>query len=393
MNELHERIDLEAPLSGDFQAVVRLIIGGIAERVDFAFEEIDDLQLAVERLLAEAGQVGSVQLSFEVGERSIRTRVGPLSEAAVAEALRDGDAPPGHLTLRRILQTVVDSFGVEDVGDGAIVVRLEKLKGACVTTPQRRSAASSEKAREEDRALLRRYHEAGDTTAREELIERHLPLVRSLARRYAGRGEALEDIEQVGAIGLIKAIDRFELEREVSLATYATPNVVGEIKRHFRDKGWAIRVPRALQELNASMSGAIERLTGRLGRSPSIAEISEELKTTPEEVLEAMEVGSAYSTVSLSTGPGGDEELDPLETIGGEDEEFERSEDRAALEPALDRLPPREREILRMRFEEGLPQTQIAQRVGLSQMHVSRLIRKSLSIMREELLRMPPGAA
>jgi hypothetical protein len=109
---------------------VRLIIGGIAERVDFAFEEIDDLQLAVERLLAEAGQVGSVQLSFEVGASSIRTRVGPLSEAAVAEALRDGDAPPpGHLTLRRILQTVVDSFGVEDLGNGAIVVRLEKLKG------------------------------------------------------------------------------------------------------------------------------------------------------------------------------------------------------------------------------------------------------------------------
>ena len=176
-----------------------------------------------------------------------------------------------------------------------------------MNVPQRRSPAASEKAREEDRALLRRYHEGGDTTAREELIERHLPLVRSLARRYAGRGEALEDIEQVGAIGLIKAIDRFELAREVSLATYATPNVVGEIKRHFRDKGWAIRVPRALQELNASMSGAIERLTGRLGRSPSIAEIAEELKTTPEEVLEAMEVGSAYSTVSLSTGPGGDE--------------------------------------------------------------------------------------
>ncbi len=129
MTDVSERIDLEAPLSGDFQAVVRLIIGGIAERVDFAFEEIDDLQLAVERLLAEAGQVGSVQLSYEVGEAGIRTRVGPHSETAVAEALRDGDAPPGQLTLRRILQTVVDSFGVEDLGDGAIVVRLEKLKG------------------------------------------------------------------------------------------------------------------------------------------------------------------------------------------------------------------------------------------------------------------------
>jgi RNA polymerase sigma-B factor len=238
-----------------------------------------------------------------------------------------------------------------------------------------------------DRELLKRYHEQGDASAREALVERHLPLVRSLARRYAGRGEALEDIEQVGAIGLIKAIDRFELAREVSLATYATPNVVGEIKRHFRDKGWAIRVPRALQELNASMSGAIERLTGRLGRSPSIAEIADELKTTPEEVLEAMEVGSAYSTVSLSVGPSGDDDLDPLETIGGEDAGFERSEDRAALQPALERLAPREREILRMRFEEGLPQTQIAQRVGLSQMHVSRLIRKSLAVMREELLR------
>jgi RNA polymerase sigma-B factor len=248
-----------------------------------------------------------------------------------------------------------------------------------------RSSASNERSRKEDRDLLRRYHEAGDTGARELLIERHLPLVRSLARRYAGRGEALEDIEQVGAIGLIKAIDRFELSREVSLATYATPNVVGEIKRHFRDKGWAVRVPRALQELNASMSGAIERLTVKLSRSPTIDEIAKELETTPEQVLEAMEVGSAYSTVSLNSGPSGEEELDPLETIGREDEEFERSEHRASLAPALERLPSREREILRMRFEEGLPQTQIAQRVGLSQMHVSRLIRKSLAAMREEL--------
>jgi 2-keto-3-deoxy-6-phosphogluconate aldolase len=126
---VRERIDLEAPLSGDFHAVVRLIIGGIAERVDFAFEEIDDLQLAVERLLAEAGTVGTVRLSFEVGANGIRTRVGPLSEHKVAEALRDGDAVPGELTLRRILQTVVDSFGVDEADDGRIVVRLEKVKG------------------------------------------------------------------------------------------------------------------------------------------------------------------------------------------------------------------------------------------------------------------------
>jgi RNA polymerase sigma-B factor len=236
-----------------------------------------------------------------------------------------------------------------------------------------------------DRELLRRYHEEGDRGAREELVERHLPLVRALARRYAGRGEALEDIEQVGAIGLLKAIDRYELSREVALTTYATPNVVGEIKRHFRDKGWAIRIPRGLQELNAKMSSSIERLTSTLGRSPSIAEIAQELETTNEQVLEALEAGSAYAPVSLSAGPGTEGELDPLETIGVEDTNYERTEQRASLEPALEALPDREREILRMRFEEGLTQTQIAERVGVSQMHVSRLIRKSLARMRAEL--------
>jgi RNA polymerase sigma-B factor len=237
----------------------------------------------------------------------------------------------------------------------------------------------------DDRALLRRYHEGGDASAREVLVQRHLPLVRSLARRYAGRGEALDDIEQVGAIGLIKAIDRYELSREVALTTYATPNVVGEIKRHFRDKGWAIRVPRALQELNGKMGPTIERLTARLGRSPSIAEIAEEFGTSPEQVLEAMEAGSAYAPQSLSAGSDGDSELDPMETIGSVDEEFARSDERTSLEPALAALPDREQLILRLRFEEGLTQTQIADQIGISQMHVSRLIRRSLERMRAQL--------
>ena len=245
--------------------------------------------------------------------------------------------------------------------------------------------ASVPSSQTDDRELLRRYHEHGDRSARELLVQRHLPLVRALARRYAGRGESLEDIEQVGAIGLIKAIDRYELSRDVALTTYATPNVVGEIKRHFRDKGWAIRIPRGLQELNAKMSSTIERLTAKLGHSPSIAEIAEELQTTPEQVLEAMEAGSAYAPVSLSAGPSGEGELDPMETIGTEDSNFERTEQRASLEPALELLPDREREILRMRFEDGLTQTQIAEQVGVSQMHVSRLIRKSLARMRAEL--------
>jgi RNA polymerase sigma-B factor len=238
----------------------------------------------------------------------------------------------------------------------------------------------------EDRELLRRYHVNGDRSAREELVQRHLPLVRALARRYAGRGESLDDIEQVGAIGLIKAIDRFDPSRDVALTTYATPNVVGEIKRHFRDKGWAIRIPRGLQELNAKMSSTIEALTAELGRSPSIAEIAQKLETSPEQVLEALEAGSAYAPVSLSAGGGEDGELDPMETIGTEDDNFERTEQRASLEPALEMLPHREREILRMRFEDGLTQTQIADKIGVSQMHVSRLIRKSLARMRQELM-------
>jgi RNA polymerase sigma-B factor len=237
----------------------------------------------------------------------------------------------------------------------------------------------------DDRELLRRYHEGGDAAAREVLVQRHLPLVRSLARRYAGRGEALDDIEQVGAIGLIKAIDRYELSREVALTTYATPNVVGEIKRHFRDKGWAIRVPRALQELNGKMGPTIERLTARLGRSPTINEIAQEFETSPEQVLEAMEAGSAYAPQSLSVGPDADGELDPMETIGSHDVEFERTDERTSLEPALAALPDREQLILRLRFEEGLTQTQIADQIGISQMHVSRLIRRSLERMRSQL--------
>src|ERR671919_1064436 len=238
-----------------------------------------------------------------------------------------------------------------------------------------------------DRDLLRRYHEDGDLEARERLIEQYLPLVRSLARRYSYRGEQLEDLVQVGCIGLIKAIDRFDLERGVELTTYATPNIIGEIKRHFRDKGWSVRVPRGLQELNVQLSRLIEQLTVQLGRSPTITELAKASDSTEEEVLEALESGRAYSSLSLSAGGGGDgdEELDPLESIGAEEHEYEVSEDRAVLEPGFRALDERERRILHLRFFEGLTQSQIAQQIGISQMHVSRLIRRSLEKIRAEI--------
>src|SRR2546426_5424710 len=166
-----------------------------------------------------------------------------------------------------------------------------------------------------DKALLRRYHEHGDLQAREQLIEQYMSLVRSLARRYSYRGEQLEDLVQIGAIGLIKAIDRFDLDRGVELTTYATPNIIGEIKRHFRDKGWSVRVPRGLQELNVQLSRLIEQLTVQLGRSPTIQELAKGAQVDEEEVLEALESSRAYTSLSLSAGLGGQEdgeELDPL---------------------------------------------------------------------------------
>ncbi len=238
-----------------------------------------------------------------------------------------------------------------------------------------------------EKVLLRRYHEQGDLAAREQLIKQYMSLVRSLARRYSYRGEQLEDLTQIGAIGLIKAIDRFDLNRGVELTTYATPNIIGEIKRLFRDKGWSVRVPRGLQELNVQLSRLVEQLTVQLGRSPTIAELAEAAGANEEEVLEALESGRAYSSVSLSTGGDGDEDgdLDPLDSLGKEEPRYEISEEWAVLEPGLRVLDERERMILHLRFFKGLTQSQIAQQVGISQMHVSRLIRRSLEKIREEI--------
>ncbi len=239
----------------------------------------------------------------------------------------------------------------------------------------------------DDKILLRRYHEHGDLQAREQLIEQYMSLVRSLARRYSYRGEQLEDLVQIGAIGLIKAIDRFDLERGVELTTYATPNIIGEIKRHFRDKGWSVRVPRGLQELNVQLSRLMEQLTVQLGRSPTIPELAKAAGVAEEEVLEALESGRAYTSLSLSVGGGGgdDDDLDPLESLGTEEHQYEVSEDRAVLAPGFKVLDERERKILQLRFFEGLTQSQIAQQVGISQMHVSRLIRRSLEKIRETI--------
>ena len=222
---------------------------------------------------------------------------------------------------------------------------------------------------------------------RDQLVETHLPLVEYLARRFRNRGELHDDLVQVATIGLIKAVDRFDLERGVEFSTYATPTIVGEIKRHFRDKGWAIRVPRRLQELKLSLAKATGELSQRNGRSPTVAELAVFLEMTEEDILEGLESANAYSTVSLDTPESGDSDsLSVSDTLGVIDESLEGVEYRESLKPLLDQLSPREKRILLLRFFGNLTQSQIATDLGISQMHVSRLLARTLAQLREGLL-------
>ncbi|GGM11146.1 RNA polymerase sigma factor [Streptomyces fumigatiscleroticus] len=221
---------------------------------------------------------------------------------------------------------------------------------------------------------------------RNQLVRMHLPLVEHLARRFRNRGEPLDDLTQVATIGLIKSVDRFDPDRGVEFSTYATPTVVGEIKRHFRDKGWAVRVPRRLQELRLALTTATAELSQQHGRSPTVHELAEKLSISEEEVLEGLESANAYSTLSLDVPDTDDESPAVADTLGAEDEALEGVEYRESLKPLLEDLPPREKRILLLRFFGNMTQSQIAQEVGISQMHVSRLLARTLAQLREKLL-------
>lgn len=238
------------------------------------------------------------------------------------------------------------------------------------------------------RALFVRYRENNDDESRDELITMYLNLVKYLASRFRNRGEPIDDLIQVGTIGLIKAIDRFDIGREVEFTTYATPTIVGELKRHFRDKGWAIKVPRRLQELSFRVNQAMDALTQKLQRSPSILEIAEYLEVTSEDVLEAMETSEAYNFVSLESDRNSDgaDSFSILEYIGADDQLLSVVDDRATLALALRYLSPQEQHVLYLRFFRGLTQTEIATQLDISQMQVSRLLRKTLRVLREHLV-------
>ena len=252
-----------------------------------------------------------------------------------------------------------------------------------------RRASSGREAWDKDRTreLFRRFKQEGDADARDQLIVSHLNLVRFLASKFKNRGESLEDLVQVGTIGLIKAIDRFDPERGLEFTTYATPTIMGEIKRHFRDKGWSVRVPRRLQELSAKVNQATDELVNQLQRSPSVAEIADHLGASVDEVLEAMESSSAYSSVPLEGGGSSDDEEAPsvIDHYATEDADLAATDDRIVLEQAVADFSPREREVVKMRFEDGLTQVEIAERLGISQVQVSRLLRRTLRRIQDKI--------
>lgn len=252
---------------------------------------------------------------------------------------------------------------------------------------EKTSSSKSAWDKQKTRELFRRYKEDGDMEAREQLVMSHLNLVRFLANKFKNRGEPLDDLVQVGYLGLLKAIDRFDPDRGLEFTTYATPTILGEIKRHFRDKGWSVRVPRRLQELSAKVNQATDTLTTQFQRSPTIQEIADYLDASVDEVLEAMESSSAYSSVPLE-GTGSSESDDApsvIDRYGSEDNELAFTDDRLVIEEALKGFSPREREVIELRFLKGMTQIEIAEQLGISQVQVSRLLRRTLKKIQDKI--------
>jgi RNA polymerase sigma-B factor len=228
--------------------------------------------------------------------------------------------------------------------------------------------------------LLIAYHRDGDRAARERALVELMPLVRSLAARYAGRGEPLDDLVQVGALGLIKAVDRFDVNRGVEFTSYGVPTIVGEIRRHFRDKAWAMHVPRRVKELSVRLSRLLDELTTTLGRSPTIAELAEAASVDEEDVIDALDAAHAFSTRSLDAPAATGDQL--AERLAGHDPGYDGVDDRWLLTAGLEALDARARRIVELRFFEEKTQSQIAAELGISQMHVSRLLRNAFDVMR-----------
>lgn len=230
--------------------------------------------------------------------------------------------------------------------------------------------------------LFERYASTGDVAVRDQLIEAHLGLAAYLARRFANRGQPLDDLMQVASLGLLKAIERFDVTRGVAFSTFATTTIVGELKRYLRDRGWAVRAPRRMQELYASLGASVDLLSQRLGHSPTVGELAQEVGASEEEVLEALEAGQAYRFASLDGSPDGEQGGSVYDRVGTSDRGYEGVEDRVTVDAFLATLPEVSRKVVVRRFFGGMTQSEIASELGISQMQVSRLLSRSVAIMR-----------
>lgn len=474
-------VEVRLPAAGAYLSVLRTATAGLAARLDFTLDEIEDLRIAVDEacaILLQQAVPGSVlSCVFRLVDDSLEVTVSAPTtdgraperdtfawtvlsalagqvDSSVAEdntvsislykkrgagpgpAVRNGDGPVRDEergtrglpvgsggTLARGRETPVELTAsipeqqarphpedpeqpgpstVADASEQAEPTAQEEREQPSVRGGAQRAGYMSEHGEQQHtrhdpqdrsgaRAMfieLRTLKDGSPEYAelRNRLVRMHLPLVEHLARRFRNRGEPLDDLTQVATIGLIKSVDRFDPERGVEFSTYATPTVVGEIKRHFRDKGWAVRVPRRLQELRLALTTATAELSQQHGRSPTVHELAQKLAISEEEVLEGLESANAYSTLSLDVPDTDDESPAVADTLGAEDEALEGVEYRESLKPLLEDLPPREKRILLLRFFGNMTQSQIAQEVGISQMHVSRLLARTLAQLREKLL-------
>ena len=420
--EARDRVRVCMPAEGAYLSVLRTATAGLAARLDFTLDEIEDLRIAVDEacamLLSQAIPGTNLECDFDLGadldddhrvggrraavhagpghvrlDRPVRAgrRRGLTAGAGRPGGHRAAEAPRGVGVLMADFEVRVTESEVQVTEKDVRVPEEYDGRPAddTLTAVARDDHAVPDRARA--RELFERLTALPEGSPERErirgaLVELHLPLVEYLARRFRNRGEWLDDLTQVATIGLIKSIDRFDLERGVEFSTYATPTIVGEIKRHFRDKGWAVRVPRRLQELKLSLTKAIGELAQREGRAPTVSELAAHLRMSEEDVLEGLESANAYSTVSLDAPDSGDEDAPAVaDSLGIVDEALEGVEYRESLKPLLERLPPREKKILLLRFFGNLTQLQIAAELGISQMHVSRLLARTLTQLRDGL--------
>ena len=359
--------------------LVRMTAANVGALCSMSVDRIEDIRMAAEEAFifgCTAVDCDDITIKFDVDETHVGMTITFGDQATVDE----DDQAAVYAEL--ILASVCDSY---EKTAAPLTLSLD-LKADINMTERSRSGKTAWD-KEKTRELFRRYKETGDPDAREQLVMSHMNLVRFLANKFKNRGEPLDDLMQVGYLGLLKAIDRFDPERGLEFTTFATPTILGEIKRHFRDKGWSVRVPRRLQELSAKVNQATDKLTNELQRSPKVEEIAEYLDVTVDEVLEAMESSSAYTSVPIEAPGASDSDDAPsiLDRYADDDNELDFTDDRLVIEEAIRDFSPREREVIELRFVKGMTQIEIAKKLGISQVQVSRLLRRTLKKIQDKI--------